>query len=156
MRDLTLKRLLDCRWKKDRKVDIKLIEDFYVKHGFIHFDCIKKSLEEFGMLEFRFPKRGSPFNTIEEINFNPFLAFGNGTDKEYTDSIQEDYSEIEDIKNVELYPVGETSRGNMILIMDSEGKLFGYTDSCLVKYGDNTDEMLDCLIGEYSIPMIYD
>lgn len=24
---------------------------------------------------------------------------------------------------------------------------YGYTDGCLIRYGANTDEMLDCLVG---------
>lgn len=156
MRELTEKHLLEAGWFKGRKISLKSIEEVYKKHGFTLIDYVKKFFEEFGMLDFEFQKKGSPFNTTEVVRFNPSLAIGKTDNKEYFDSISDDYSDVQDLENVDFYPLGETDRGNMILMMGSNGKLFGYTDGCLVKYGDTTDEMLDCVIGQYSIGISYD
>lgn len=156
MNDITLKRLEESGWFLDRKINIKEIKEIYEQRGFVLIDIVQRFLENYGMLEFKFPKKGSPFNTIETVSFNPFSALGNNIRKEFFNKILEEFPEVEEIKENEFYPIGEIARGNMILLMTNEGKFFSYTDGCLVKNGENISDMLDCVVGEIYLPYIYD
>ena len=145
--DITMKRIKDAGWVENRNIDIKDVEFIFKERKIELFQSTKNFLSEFGMLEIEFPKPGSLFNTVEKINFNPFKAIGNCLDEEYFKDIEEEYK---DIIGEKLNPVGETDRGNLILFITQTKKYYGFTDGCLVKYGDNTEEMLECLC----IPLI--
>ena len=145
--DITMKRIKDAGWVENRNIDIKDVEFIFKERKIELFQSTKNFLSEFGMLEIEFPKPGSLFNTVEKINFNPFKAIGNCLDEEYFKDIEEEYK---DIIGEKLNPVGETDRGNLILLITQTEKYYGFTDGCLVKYGDNTEEMLECLC----IPLI--
>ncbi|SHL03419.1 SUKH-3 immunity protein [Anaerocolumna jejuensis DSM 15929] len=156
MNDITLKRLEESGWFLERKINIEEIKELYEQRGFKLIDIVQRFLENYGMLEFRFPKKGSPFNTIEMVSFNPFSALGNNIRKDFFNGLLEEFPEAAEIKENEFYPIGEIARGNMILLMTKEGKFFSYTDGCLVKNGENISEMLDCVVGEICRPYIYD
>lgn len=145
--DITMKRIKDAGWVENRNIDIKDVEFIFKERKIELFQSTKNFLSEFGMLEIEFPKPGSLFNTVEKINFNPFKAIGDCLDEEYFKDIEEEYK---DIIGEKLNPVGETDRGNLILLITQTEKYYGFTDGCLVKYGDNTEEMLECLC----IPLI--
>jgi hypothetical protein len=156
MNDITLKRLEASGWFLERKINIKEIKELYEQRGFVLPDIVQRFLENYGMLEFKFPKKGSPFNTIEGVNFNPFSALGNNIRREFFNKISEEFPDVAEIKEDEFYPIGEIARGNMILLMTNEEKFFSYTDGCLVKNGENISEMLDCVVGEICLPYFYD
>mgnify|MGYP003105884462 CR=1 FL=1 len=156
MNDITLKRLEESGWFLDRKINTKEIKEIYEQRGFVMIDVVQRFLENYGMLEFKFPKKGSPFNTIETVSFNPISALGNNIRKEFFNKILEEFPEVEEIKENEFNPIGEIARSNMILLMTNEEKFFSYTDGCLVKNGENISEMLDCVVGEIYLPYIYD
>lgn len=156
MNDITVKRLQEFGWVKERKINIKEIEELYEERGFTLVNNVQRFLENYGMLEFRFLSKGSPFNTIETVNFNPYSALGTSIRKDFFNKILEEFPEVEEIREDGFYPIGETSRGNMILLMTNEGRFFSYTDGCLVKNGENISDMLDCVVGGTRPPYIYD
>lgn len=139
---ITMKRLKEGGWEENRNVDINDIESIFRERKIELFEVAKAFLSKFGMIKIEFPKQGSLFNTIEMINFNPINAIGDCLDGEYFNDLEEEYK---DIIGEKINPVGETERGNLILLITPTEKYYGYTDGCLVKYGDNTEEMLECL-----------
>lgn len=156
MKELTKERLEKAGWHINRKIDVESIRILYKERGFILINIVESFLVEYGMLKINFPKKGSPFNTIEEIDFNPFTALGKTLNKDYFERIQEEFPDVLEVMEEEFYPVGNVARGNMILLLTNKGKFFSYTDGCLVKNGESVNEMLDCVIGESKMPIIYD
>jgi len=140
--DITMKRLEEGGWVEERNIDIIDIESIFKERKIELFQVTKDFLAKFGMVNIEFPKPGSLFNTVEKINFNPFTAIGDCLDGEYFNDLEEEYK---DIIGEKVNPVGETDRGNLILLITPTEKYYGYTDGCLVKYGDDTEEMLECL-----------
>lgn len=140
--EITIKRLKEAGWVEERNIDIKDMELAFAERKIELFPITKEFLSKFGMLNIEFLKPGSLSNTIEKINFNPFNAIGDCLDSEYFEDLEEEYREIIGEK---VNPVGETDRGNLILLITPTEKYFGFTDGCLVKFGDNTEEMLECL-----------
>ncbi len=61
---------------------------------------------------------------------------------------------IEGINTV--IPIGENDNGNMLILCTEDNVFYGYTDGCLVKYGNTIEEMLDCVIGENIMPEYID
>ena len=45
---------------------------------------------------------------------------------------------------------------NMLILCTGDNVFYGYTDGCLVKYGNTIEEMLDCVIGENIMPEYID
>lgn len=153
MERITEERLIAAGWKQDRIINTDSIEKRYRKYGMLIPGSVKLFLQKYGMLTIKFKKVLTNVDIDEEISFNPDEVLGDYLDKEYFETIVDDYSE--EVKE-ELFPVGMIARGNMILMMTASGKFFSYTDGCLCKDGDNTDEMLDCIIGECRLPIIYE
>lgn len=149
--DISIRRIKEAGWEENRNIDIKDIECIFKDRKIEIFPSTKKFLSEFGMLNIEFPKPGSLFNTVEKINFNPFNAIGDCLDGEYFKDIEEEYK---DKIGEKVNPIGETDRGNLILLITPTEKFYGFTDGCLVKYGDNTEEMLECLCVP-QIPQIF-
>ncbi len=156
MRELTEKRLLEAGWRPDRKIDIKAIEDFYISRGFTMVPCVRAFIEEFGMLSFNIPRQNKLNSRRDSIHFNPYRCLGERMTQSYFEGIYDEFPTVLDIRNIDFYPIGETDSGNMFFLMGSNGKFFSYTDCCLVKYGDDKESMLDCLIGRYFKPVIFD
>ena len=48
----------------------------------------------------------------------------------------------------EVFPVGETCRGNLLLLMTKENRFYEFTDNCVIKAGESVDEMFDILVGK--------
>lgn len=140
--DITIKRLKEAGWDEERNIDIKQIESIFKERKIEVFQVTKDFLSKFAMISVEFPKLGSLFNTVEKINFNLLNAIGDCLGGEYVNDLEEEYKEIIGEK---LNPVGEIDRGNLILLITPTEKYYGYTDGCLVKFGDNTEEMLECL-----------
>lgn len=155
MKELTKKRLENSGWYINRKIDLEPIKKLYYDRGFEFLDIVENFLGEYGMLQVNFPKKGSPFNTIEVVDFNPFNALGKTLNKEYFEIIEEEFPDVLEVKKEQFYPVGNAARGNMILLITDKGKFFSYTDGCLAKDGETVNEMLDIIIGEYKMPFIY-
>ena len=67
---------------------------------------------------------------------------------------KEDEYDIEGINTV--IPIGENDNGNMLILCTEDNVFYGYTDGCLVKYGNTIEEMLECVIGENIMPEYID
>jgi len=153
MKRRTEERLIAAGWKQDRMINIEFIEKRYKKYGMLIPNSVKFFLQKYGMITIKFKKVLAHVDINEEISFNPVEVLGDYLDKEYFKTIVDDYSE--EVKE-ELFPVGMIARGNMILMMTASEMFFSYTDGCLCKDGDNIDEMLDCVVGECRLPIIYE
>ncbi len=156
MYDITLKRLKNSGWFLERKISTRKLKELYRQRGFLWNEIAQRFLENYGMLEFQFTKTGSPFQTTEKINFNPISALGKTIHNDFFNQIGEEFSDVVEIIDKEFYPIGEIARGNLIIFMTNDGKFFSYTNGCLIKNGENTEEMLDCVIGEIHLPHIYE
>lgn len=66
----------------------------------------------------------------------------------------EDEYAVEGIEKV--IPIGETDSGNMLILCTEDNVIYGYTDGCLVKYGNTVEDMLECIIGENCMPEYID
>lgn len=153
MEHITQERLIQAGWKKDRTIDIKHIEKEYLERGIVVPDNVKEFLKEFGMLKINFEKEMTYVKINEVISFNPIEALGKNLDKDYFDSIVEDYT---DFISEELFPIGNAARGNLILMMTCSNKVYSFTDGCFCKNGNNIEEMLDCVVGECMLPTVYE
>lgn len=94
--------------------------------------------------------RNELFKDIVYKNFNPLKAIGKNL---YKESLENEY-DIEGINTV--IPIGENDNGNMLILCTEDNVFYGYTDGCLVKYGNTIEEMLDCVIGENIMPEYID
>lgn len=66
----------------------------------------------------------------------------------YKESLEYLEDEYDFLNANHLIPVGESENGNLMILCTSDNVFYGCTDGCLIRYGENVDEMLDCLIGE--------
>lgn len=154
MKDITLKRLKKAGWNESRSIELKEIELLYKSRDFEINERVRGFLQYYGMLEFHFPNKNPKFSEMQYINFNPIKALGKNLSKEGLDYLQSDYSDV--LGGKSIFPVGETENRNMLLLISEDDQFYGYTDGCLIKYGSNIEEMLDCVIGEYTMPLFYD
>ena len=150
MDEKTVERLKTVGWSKDRKIDVSYIVEVLAERGFDLSDKNIGFLEQFGMLEFEIPNRCASFEGLFCIYFNPIKAVGNNMYKYSLEYLEDEYSEIENIDT--LVPIGETDDRNMLILSTKDNVFYGYTDGCLVKYGDTVEDMLDCLIGTCRLP----
>lgn len=90
---------------------------------------------------------------LTDKNFNPLKAIGKNLYKESLEYLEDEY-DIEGINTV--IPIGENDNGNMLILCTGYNVFYGYTDGCLVKYGNTIEEMLDCVIGENIMPEYID
>lgn len=154
MQDITLKRLEYAGWHEKRKIEINEIKKLFKSRNYQLDKKTEEFLIEYGMLEFEFSDRNPRFNENRHVNFNPMKALGKNLFKEGLDYLQTEYSD--ELNGKELLPIGQTENNNMLLLSSDKGEFYGYTDGCLVKYGDTIDEMLDCIVGECKMPICYD
>lgn len=138
MNNQTIKRLEAAGWYADRKTNINIVEQKYREIGLEMPDNIRRFLIKFGML-----KIDSPDKKYYDVEFNPLKAIGVNLDKSYFEQCLSEYG----ISNM-VYPIGVACRENLIVLMTSEDVFYCFTDGCLIKAGDNIEEMLDCLVGE--------
>jgi hypothetical protein len=144
----------EAGWHESRSIELKDIELLYKSRNFEINERVRRFLEYYGMLEFHFPNKNPKFSEMRYINFNLIKALGKNLSKEGLDYLQSEYSEVLGEKSI--FPVGETENRNMLLLISEDNQFYGYTDGCLIKYGSNVEEMLDCVIGEYTMPLFYD
>lgn len=90
---------------------------------------------------------------LTDKNFNPLKAIGKNLYKESLEYLEDEY-DIEGINTV--IPIGENDNRNMLILCTGDNVFYGYTDGCLVKYGNTIEEMLDCVIGENIMPEYID
>lgn len=149
MKDNTKKRLLAAGWFEQRNIDIEEIIAKYNERGFELSDKNVFFLKQYGLLEFEFKNINPLFNNIVYKHFNPIKALGKNLYKKSLDYLEDEY-DIEDMDTI--IPIGETDNGNMLILCTEKNIFYGYTDGCLVKYGNTIEAMLECVVGENSIP----
>lgn len=154
MNKKTVERLEKVGWSIDRKIDVSHIIGIFSQRGFELSEKNISFLEQFGMLEFELENNSGLFNNAIHKNFNPIKAIGKNMYKYSLEYLEDEYSEIENIETV--IPIGENENGNMLILCTNDNQFYGYTDGCLIKYGDTIDDMLDCIIGEIRLPEYID
>ena len=127
----TKERLIDAGWSLERQIDVDEVIDTLNSRGFLLTDKNIFFLKQYGLLEFELENRN----------------------KESLEYLEDEY-DIEGINTV--IPIGENDNGNMLILCTGDNVFYGYTDGCLVKYGNTIEEMLDCVIGENIMPEYID
>ena len=138
MNEITLKRLRDAGWNKDRKIDISNIKMKYKEIGLEMPITISIFLEEYGFL-----KINAPDKKYFDVEFDPIKAIGTNLKADYFKECLLEYDIYE-----KVFPIGIACRGNLIILMSEESTVFAFTDACLMKAGTSIDEMLNCIVGE--------
>jgi len=151
MKAVTLNRLMQVGWSKERKINIDSIEAIFKEKRIDMPEKIRKFFESYGMLQINFKKEMRTINIEEVIEFNPIKAIGKNLDGEYFNDIFDEY-DIDDI----VYPIGIANRGNLLMLMTENETFYRYTDGFLCKDGENVEEMLDCVVGECREPIYYE
>ncbi|SHJ45215.1 SUKH-3 immunity protein [Clostridium cavendishii DSM 21758] len=151
MENITLDRLRQAGWTSERNINIDLIEKIFKEKSIDMPQKIRAFLRQYGMLEIRFKRKIQAIDIFEVIEFNPIKAIGNNLNGEYFKDIFDEY-DINDI----VYPIGISSRGNLLMLMTENGTFYRYTDGFLCKDGENIEEMFDCVIGECREPIYFE
>lgn len=142
MKNITIKRLKEAGWNESRKINIDIIKKRYKEIGLempLNIQCF---LEQYGMV------KSDPKDKIYfDVEFNPLKAIGINLDGDYFRELLEEYG-IEET----CYPIGIACRDNLEVVMTEKNVFFCFTDGCLVKVGENIEEMLDCIVGECRKP----
>lgn len=149
----TKERLIDAGWASERQIDVDEVIDTLNSRGFLLTDKNIHFLKQYGLLEFELENRNELFKDIVHKNFNPLKAIGKNLYKESLEYLEDEY-DIEGINTV--IPIGENDNGNMLILCTGDNVFYGYTDGCLIKYGNTIEEMLDCVIGENIMPEYID
>ena len=138
MNEITLKRLRDAGWNKERKIDIVNIKRKYEEIGLEMPINISSFLEKFGLL-----KIDAPDKKYFDVEFNPVKAIGTNLKSDYFKECLLEYEIYE-----KVFPIGNACKDNLIILMTEKSVVYAFTDGCLIKVGASVDEMLDCIIGE--------
>lgn len=153
MQDNTKKKLIEAGWFEGRNIEIDEIIEKYKEREFELSIQNIIFLKEYGLLQFEFKNKNPMFNDIVYKHFNPIKTLGKNLYKKSLEYLEDEY----DIEGIEkAIPIGETDNGNMIILCIENNVFYGYTDGCLVKYGNTVEDMLECLIGENCIPEYID
>ena len=153
MKDNTRKRLIEAGWFEQRNIEIDEIIKKFKERGFELSAQNTIFLKEYGLLEFELENRNPLFNNVVYRHFNPIKALGKNLYKKSLEYLEDEYA-IEGIETV--IPIGETDSGNMLILCTENNVIYGYTDGCLVKYGNTVEDMLECIIGENCMPEYID
>ncbi|CEK35523.1 hypothetical protein UMC2_38411 [[Clostridium] sordellii] len=148
MENITLDRLIDAGWSKERNINIDSIERIFNEKGIRMPKNLRVFFQQYGMLEIKFKRKMKTIDIDEVIEFNPIKAIGNNLDSELFKDILNEY----DINDV-TYPIGIANRGNLLILMTENETFYRYTDGFLCKDGNNIEEMLDCVVGECREPI---
>lgn len=151
MNKLTLLRLAEAGWNKTRKIDTSIIETKIRERGFKLSDMNREFLREYGNLIFELPSRRN--DSINIVHFDTIKTLGKNMSIDSLDYLEDEYDFL---SSGQFYPVGESDNGNLIILCTDNNAFYGYTDGCLIGYGKNVQEMLDCLIGENGKVIFFD
>ena len=138
-------KLMESGWTKARKIDITEIEDKLAERGFTLSIQNKEFLCKYGNLYFELPNRNKQSKGWVCVHFDVKKALGINLYKESLEYLEDEY---EFFYADSFIPIGESENGNLLILCTSNNVFYGYTDGCLIRYGNNIDEMLDCLIGD--------
>ena len=138
MNDKTIRKLNELGWNDSRKINIDTIKKKYQEIGLKVPNNVELFLMKFGMLKSDFRDK-----IYFDVEFDPLKAIGINLDAEYFHGCLTDYGIEEDV-----YPIGVACRENLLVLMSKDDIFYCFTDGCLLKVGENVDDMLDCLVGE--------
>ena len=134
--DKTYQLLIKAGWQEGRKVQINNEIEFLQKSNFNLSKLIKDFLGEFCGLCIKHPHRHKPENIdyfeISAIKANETFDFE--WVYEYSRRTQK-----------YLVPIGESSRGYMILTMAEDGSVYAGYDDFLIKIADSGEEAIEAL-----------
>ena len=138
MHDKTIRKLNELGWNDSRKINIDTIKKKYQEIGLKMPNNVELFLMKFGMLKSDFGDQ-----IYFDVEFDPLKAIGINLYAEYFQECLTDYGIKEDV-----YPIGVACRENLLVLMSKDYIFYCFTDGCLLKVGENVDDMLDCLVGE--------
>lgn len=134
----TRDRLQNVGWHEGRITNISILKQKYKEIGLEMPTCVEIFLGEYGML-----KIDAPDKKYFDVEFNPLKAIGSNLNEDYFRECLKEYG-----VNDTVYPVGIACRENLSVLMTAQNEFYCFTDGCLLKAGNNIEEMLDCLVGE--------
>lgn len=138
MNDKTRERLQNVGWYDGRKINIDNLKLKYKEIGLEMPTNVKDFLDEYSML-----KIDAPDKLYYDVEFNPLKAIGTNLNGDYFRECLAEYG-----VNNTVYPIGIACRENLSVLMTAQNEFYCFTDGCLVKAGNDIEEMLDCLVGE--------
>lgn len=138
MENVTIKKLSAMGWIESRSINIALYKKRYEEIGLEMPHNIEEFLATYGML-----KSNAKDKIYFEVDFDPIKAIGSNLSGDYFRECLGEYGIDETV-----YPIGVVCKNNLLLLMNQNNVCYCFTDGCLLKVGDNVQEMLDCLVGE--------
>ncbi len=133
--EYTRRILCEAGWHEGRVFDTTAYEATLHSKEITPSPAVLNFLREFGGLYLRFPHPRAP-DSADDAHFDVIEA---------TEGYEaEEHRDIVEIMEVEVCPIGQASRGYILLFMDTEGRVFGtYVDAYF--YGSSPDEALDTI-----------
>ena len=138
MQKQTRERLQNVGWHQGRIIDVYFIKNKYKEIGLEMPTCVEIFLREYGML-----KIDAPDKRYYDVEFNPLKAIGKNLNADYFRECLKEFG-VSDM----VYPIGIACRENLSVLMTVQNEFYCFTDGCLIKAGNDIEEMLDCLVGE--------
>lgn len=138
MNEKTIERLYAAGWQEERNINIDKLKTRYHEIGLNMPPNVQSFLAKYGMIEVNAKDK-----TYFDVTFDPLKAIGVNLDGGYFRECLAEYG----MKDM-VYPVGVACRENLLVLMTETDTVYCFTDGCLLKAGDNINDMLDCLVGE--------
>lgn len=136
--------LQQAGWSPTRQVDTGVYERALAAEGYPVHQRVKAFLSAYAPLRIFAPVEGSR-TEAREILIDPLLAM----EAVYVERVAEDYSPR---VGQALCVVGQYHDGNVVLLMDAEGGVYGGYDETLLHLGETGEQALEamCSGGSFS------
>ncbi len=125
-------------WNEFRRVNHDEIINKLVSEGYMISNIVVDFLAQFESLNITFFNKKR--NKEDDFNFSLEKAFH----LEVPERLNEDYRLR--IGNINLCPIGTAYRDQFVLMMDSNGKVYGGYDDFLIKLGDCYQEAINSIV----------
>lgn len=123
-------------WNRNRAIDTSGFEASLRAAGFVVLGAAVNFLKEYGGLRITYP-HAKVKDMRDEMHFDPSIVV------RHIQPIDVDaYSKV---LGKELCPIGEASRGYLILMMDQTGQVYASYDDFFAKVGSSGIEAIDAL-----------
>ena len=128
--------LRSAGWYPSRNIDISEFKNILASEGYPIHSTVLSFLSCFGNLQVRYPHKHKS-EIDDDFHFKVSLAV--------THIYPERVKDYSDRVSSALCVIGECNRGYMILMMDSEGKVYAGYDDFLVCVGDSGFDAIEAL-----------
>ena len=124
-------------WDESGKCDTAAYEEALKAEGYPVPGCVKSFLRSFGGLEVSIPPLHED-GEDDDFLLDPLQAI----DRVYVERVSEEYSVR---VGLPLCVIGLYHRGHMVLLMDTEGGVYGGYDDTLVRFASCGEDALEAL-----------